>query len=96
MDVYWRNGRCQAAADRWSDADLRCRLRRRHRSARSIRALPPLRLGDAMADLSLFAYVATVFVVGVSWLTVARNLVLPHVSLSGDYLMSSSRYSAQR
>jgi NRAMP (natural resistance-associated macrophage protein)-like metal ion transporter len=36
--------------------------------------------------LSLFAYVATVFVVGVPWLTVARNLVLPHISLSGDYL----------
>ena len=36
--------------------------------------------------LSLFAYVATVFVVGVPWLTVAKNLVLPHVSLTGDYL----------
>jgi NRAMP (natural resistance-associated macrophage protein)-like metal ion transporter len=36
--------------------------------------------------LSLFAYVATVFVVGVPWLTVARNLVLPHISFSGDYL----------
>jgi NRAMP (natural resistance-associated macrophage protein)-like metal ion transporter len=36
--------------------------------------------------LSLFAYVATVFVVGVPWLTVARNLVLPQISLSGDYL----------
>jgi NRAMP (natural resistance-associated macrophage protein)-like metal ion transporter len=36
--------------------------------------------------LSLFAYVATVFVVGVPWLTVARNLVLPHIKLSGDYL----------
>jgi NRAMP (natural resistance-associated macrophage protein)-like metal ion transporter len=36
--------------------------------------------------LSLFAYVATVFVVNVPWLTVARNLVLPHISLSGDYL----------
>ena len=36
--------------------------------------------------LSLFAYVATVFVVGVPWLTVARNLVLPHISPSGDYL----------
>jgi NRAMP (natural resistance-associated macrophage protein)-like metal ion transporter len=36
--------------------------------------------------LSLFAYVATVFAVGVPWLTVVRNLVLPHVSLSGDYL----------
>ena len=36
--------------------------------------------------LSLFAYVATVFVVGVPWLTVARNLVLPHISLDGGYL----------
>ena len=36
--------------------------------------------------LSLFAYVATVFAVGVPWLTVARNLVLPHISPSGDYL----------
>jgi NRAMP (natural resistance-associated macrophage protein)-like metal ion transporter len=36
--------------------------------------------------LSLFAYVATVFVVGVPWLTVARELVLPPVRLSGDYL----------
>ena len=36
--------------------------------------------------LSLFAYVGTVFVVGVPWLTVARNLVVPHVSFSADYL----------
>jgi Mn2+/Fe2+ NRAMP family transporter len=36
--------------------------------------------------LSLFAYVATVFVVGVPWPSVARNLVLPQISLSGDYL----------
>ena len=36
--------------------------------------------------LSLFAYVATVFVVGVPWLTVARNLVLPHLEFSGAYL----------
>jgi NRAMP (natural resistance-associated macrophage protein)-like metal ion transporter len=36
--------------------------------------------------LSLFAYVGTVFVVGVPWLTVGRDLVLPHISLSGDYL----------
>ena len=35
--------------------------------------------------LSLFAYVATVFVVGVPWLTVARNLVLPHLEFSGAY-----------
>jgi NRAMP (natural resistance-associated macrophage protein)-like metal ion transporter len=36
--------------------------------------------------LSLFAYVATVFFVGVPWLTVARNLVLPHLEFSGAYL----------
>jgi Mn2+/Fe2+ NRAMP family transporter len=36
--------------------------------------------------LSLFAYVGTVFVVGVPWLAVAKNLVLPHISLAGDYL----------
>ena len=36
--------------------------------------------------LSLFAYVGTVFVVGVPWLTVAKNLMLPHVSLAGGYL----------
>jgi NRAMP (natural resistance-associated macrophage protein)-like metal ion transporter len=36
--------------------------------------------------LSLFAYVGTVFVVGVPWLTVGRDLVLPHISFSGDYL----------
>jgi NRAMP (natural resistance-associated macrophage protein)-like metal ion transporter len=35
--------------------------------------------------LSLFAYVATVFVVGVPWLTVARNLVLPRLEFSGAY-----------
>jgi NRAMP (natural resistance-associated macrophage protein)-like metal ion transporter len=37
-------------------------------------------------SLSLFAYVATVFVVGVPWLTVVRNLVLPPINLSGNYL----------
>jgi NRAMP (natural resistance-associated macrophage protein)-like metal ion transporter len=37
-------------------------------------------------SLSLLAYVAVVFVVGVPWLTVARDLVLPRISLSGDYL----------
>jgi NRAMP (natural resistance-associated macrophage protein)-like metal ion transporter len=36
--------------------------------------------------LSLFAYVATVFVVGVPWLEVGRNLVLPNVGLNGDSL----------
>jgi Mn2+/Fe2+ NRAMP family transporter len=36
--------------------------------------------------LSLFAYVGTVLWVGVPWLTVGRDLVLPHISLSGDYL----------
>ena len=36
--------------------------------------------------LSLFAYVGAVFVVGVPWLTVARNLVLPHITLTGGFL----------
>ena len=36
--------------------------------------------------LSLFAYVATVFVVGVPWRPVAINLVVPHIELHGDYL----------
>jgi hypothetical protein len=36
--------------------------------------------------LSLFAYVGTVFVVGVPWLTVAENLALPRIRLSGEYL----------
>jgi Mn2+/Fe2+ NRAMP family transporter len=36
--------------------------------------------------LSLFAYVGTVFAVGVPWGTVARNLVLPHLEFSGSYL----------
>ena len=36
--------------------------------------------------LSLFAYVATVFVVGVPWLTVAKSLVWPHIQLSSDYI----------
>jgi NRAMP (natural resistance-associated macrophage protein)-like metal ion transporter len=37
-------------------------------------------------SLSLLTYVAVVFVVGVPWLTVARDLVLPRISLSADYL----------
>jgi Mn2+/Fe2+ NRAMP family transporter len=36
--------------------------------------------------LSLFAYVGTVFAVGVPWASVARNLVLPHLEFSGGYL----------
>jgi Mn2+/Fe2+ NRAMP family transporter len=36
--------------------------------------------------LSLFAYVGTVFAVSVPWLTIAHNLVVPHIQLSGDYL----------
>ena len=36
--------------------------------------------------LSLFAYVGVVFTVGAPWLTVAKNLVFPHVSLAGGYL----------
>ncbi len=36
--------------------------------------------------LSLLAYVATAFVAGVPWATVATSLVWPELSLSGDYL----------
>lgn len=36
--------------------------------------------------LSLLAYVATVFVVGVPWATVGVALVAPHIALSGDYV----------
>jgi NRAMP (natural resistance-associated macrophage protein)-like metal ion transporter len=36
--------------------------------------------------LSLFAYVATVFVVGVPWGTVFQHLLVPHISLRADYL----------
>ncbi len=36
--------------------------------------------------LSLFAYVATVFFVGVPWGTVAGSLVVPHIEFSGAYL----------
>jgi len=36
--------------------------------------------------LSLFAYVGTVVVLGVPWGTVAKNLVLPHISLASNYL----------
>jgi Mn2+/Fe2+ NRAMP family transporter len=39
--------------------------------------------------LSLFAYVATVFAVGVPWQDVGRNLVLPHVGLDGASLTMS-------
>jgi NRAMP (natural resistance-associated macrophage protein)-like metal ion transporter len=37
-------------------------------------------------SLSLFAYVATVFAVGVPWSDVAQDLVLPKISFSGEYL----------
>jgi NRAMP (natural resistance-associated macrophage protein)-like metal ion transporter len=36
--------------------------------------------------LSLFAYVATVFVVGVPWVQVARQLVWPHIAFTGAYV----------
>ncbi len=36
--------------------------------------------------LSLFAYVATVFVVDVPWGTVAASLIVPHIQFSADYL----------
>jgi NRAMP (natural resistance-associated macrophage protein)-like metal ion transporter len=35
--------------------------------------------------LSLFAYVGTVFVVGVPWGTVAWQMVVPHITFSADY-----------
>jgi NRAMP (natural resistance-associated macrophage protein)-like metal ion transporter len=35
--------------------------------------------------LSLFAYVGTALIVGVPWFTVAKNLVLPNISLAGGY-----------
>ena len=36
-------------------------------------------------SLSLLAYAAAVFVVGVPWLTVAHDLVVPNIQLSGNY-----------
>jgi NRAMP (natural resistance-associated macrophage protein)-like metal ion transporter len=36
--------------------------------------------------ISLFAYAATVFVVGVPWLTVAEDLVMPKIQFDGGYL----------
>ncbi len=36
--------------------------------------------------LSLFAYVATLFVAHVPWLTMVREMVWPHISLDGAYL----------
>ncbi len=36
--------------------------------------------------LSLFTYVAVAFVVHVPWSTIARSLVVPHVSFNADYL----------
>lgn len=36
--------------------------------------------------LSLLAYVATLFVVDVPWLTAARSIAWPHISLEGAYL----------
>jgi NRAMP (natural resistance-associated macrophage protein)-like metal ion transporter len=36
--------------------------------------------------LSLFAYVATVFIVGVPWLHVASGILLPHLQFSGAYI----------
>jgi NRAMP (natural resistance-associated macrophage protein)-like metal ion transporter len=36
--------------------------------------------------LSLFAYVGVAFVVKLPWATVARSLVVPHISLSASYL----------
>jgi hypothetical protein len=78
-----RHGRGSAPAGRRSNAALHRRLRHSNRLlevfVRYSRYVSVLR----WLSLSLFAYVATVFVVGVPWLTVVRNLVLPPISLSG-------------
>jgi NRAMP (natural resistance-associated macrophage protein)-like metal ion transporter len=39
-------------------------------------------------SLSLFAYVATVFIVDVPWLEVGRQLVLPHITFEAAYITS--------
>jgi hypothetical protein len=44
---------------------------------------------------SLLAYVATVFAVEVPWLTVAHNLVVPHIKFSGTISQSSWRFLAR-
>jgi NRAMP (natural resistance-associated macrophage protein)-like metal ion transporter len=44
------------------------------------------RYASVLRWLTLFAYVGTVFVVSIPWQTVARSLVLPHITLSKDYV----------
>jgi NRAMP (natural resistance-associated macrophage protein)-like metal ion transporter len=41
-----------------------------------------------LLTLSLFAYVATVFVIHVPWLAVARNTFLPHITFSASYAVA--------
>ncbi|MEO8747819.1 MAG: divalent metal cation transporter [Rhodanobacter sp.] len=41
-----------------------------------------------LLTLSLFAYVATVFVIHVPWLLVAQNTFLPHVTFSASYAVA--------
>ena len=53
-------------------------------------------VGPEWLTLSLFAYVATVFVVGVPWRPVARNLVVPHIDFGELSAPSSSPCSARR
>src|SRR5207245_3791172 len=45
-------------------------------------------VGLKWLTLALLAYVGTVFVVQISWAEVARNTVLPSLSLRADYLTS--------
>ena len=46
--------------------------------------------------LSLLAHVASVFAVGVPWLTVAHNLVVPHIKFRATISRSLWRYSGPR
>lgn len=41
-----------------------------------------------LLTLSLFAYIATVFVIHVPWLSVAKNTFLPHLTFSASYVVA--------
>ena len=84
--LIWERWQRRCGFSLTAPADLRRCVRDRHRPARGVHALFALCLRAKMAGLSLLAYVATVFAVDVPWLTVARNLVVPHIKFSGDYL----------
>ena len=81
-----RDGRSASPARRWSYGSLHCRICDRNCARRDFCTYSRYASVLRWLTLSLFAYVGTVFVVGVPWLTVARNLVLPHISLAGGYL----------